>query len=186
MSKVKDLTNMVFGRLSALRCVGLNKHRQAIWLCRCSCDGKEIEVVSGNLVQGLSQSCGCVMVEKRAAQQGENAWAFKHGQSKGPSYNSWHAMVYRCEDSKSKDWSNYGGANPPVLVCDRWLNSFEAFLEDIGERPEGTSLSRYLDTGDYKPGNVEWALDADQKAEAKGKKAMFALRTYHQSQLVAA
>jgi hypothetical protein len=79
-------------------------------------------------------------------------------------------MVERCTNPKAEHFKNYGGAG--ITVCDRWLNSFEAFLEDLGERPAGTTLSRFLDTGNYEPGKVEWGTKATQVAEQKKKRQL--------------
>lgn len=111
---------------------------------------------------------------------------FTHGLSRSSSHRSWIAMIQRCTNPNGPSWKHYGGANPPVQVCDHWLNSFEAFFEDTGVRPPRTSLGRFLDSGDYKPGNCEWQTDAEQKAEQRGKRAMLALRKYHNSLKVAA
>jgi hypothetical protein len=72
-----------------------------------------------------------------------------------------------------------------VKVCDRWLDKehgFDNFLTDMGERPPKHSLSRFLDTGNYEPGNVEWATAAQQHAEAKGKLGMTALHNFHEQE----
>jgi hypothetical protein len=81
-------------------------------------------------------------------------------------------MIQRCTNPKVKRWSHYGGAPVPVLCCDRWLNSFEAFLADLGERPDGTTLGRFSDIGNYEPGNCSWQSDREQKAEQKVKRQL--------------
>jgi hypothetical protein len=73
----------------------------------------------------------------------------------------------------SNRFAAYGGANPPVRVCDRWL-SFEAFYEDMGERPEGTTLGRFGDSGDYEPGNCAWQTNQEQGTEQAKKRAAVA------------
>jgi hypothetical protein len=84
-------------------------------------------------------------------------------------YSSWQAMKARCSNPNDKYWNNYGGANPPVTVCPRWRNSFENFLEDLGVKPDNTTLSRFGDIGNYEPGNVSWATPAEQAKEARKK-----------------
>jgi hypothetical protein len=66
-------------------------------------------------------------------------------------------MIQRCMNPNASGYENYGGRG--IKVCDRWLNSFEAFREDMADRPsEDHSLDRYPNNdGNYEPGNVRWA-----------------------------
>jgi hypothetical protein len=192
MSVIKDRTGQVFGRLTAVRCIGCNQ-RGAVWLCRCACDGKEIEVVSSDLQSGHALSCGCWRRENLAIRHQDPNFKpnVKHGYvvgGKSRVYQSWSNMMSRCTNPNYTQWNDYGGAKPPVLVCERWHgeHGFENFLADMGERPEGTSLSRYLDSGNYEPGNVEWGTAKQQAAERRGKHAMFALHLYRQLEFLAA
>lgn len=85
-----------------------------------------------------------------------------HGKSKTKEYISWVEMRKRCRNPKVIRYPLYGGAG--VTVCDRWYDSFELFLEDMGLMPEGkTSLDRYPNkNGNYEPGNCRWADDYEQ------------------------
>jgi hypothetical protein len=85
-----------------------------------------------------------------------------HGLSNTPEYNSWHSMKQRCINPDNKDYDNYGGRG--IKVCDRWLNSFENFLIDMGPKPsENHSLDRYPDTnGHYEFNNCRWATSIEQ------------------------
>ncbi len=81
-------------------------------------------------------------------------------------------MIQRCTNPNISRWSHYGGANPPVKVCDRWLD-FQNFLADMGERPEGKySLGRFGDVGNYEPDNCEWETPKQQATEQKVKKQL--------------
>jgi len=107
---------------------------------------------------------------------------YKHGGRKqhGSTYSVWAGLIWRTKPNVWKHPS-YDG----VSVDDRW-KTFTGFLGDMGERPSlRHSLSRYLDSGDYEPGNVEWAVFADQMAERRGKSAMQRLHVYNLEQRAA-
>lgn len=79
------------------------------------------------------------------------------------------SMIQRCTNPNAPRFERYGGANPPVGVCDRWM-VFGNFLADMGQRPEGTTLGRFGDTGDYEPGNCAWQTPKEQAAEQRTKR----------------
>lgn len=90
---------------------------------------------------------------------------------RSPTYNSWRSMRERCYLKSNASYSRYGAKG--VTVCDRWKNSFECFLADMGERPEGHVLSRHNDEGNYEPGNVAWKtleVNSSEKKPALGSK----------------
>ena len=55
-------------------------------------------------------------------------------------------------------------------MCERWRNDFPAFLADVGERPDGCSIDRIDNDGDYEPGNVRWATRAEQQHNTRAAK----------------
>lgn len=79
-----------------------------------------------------------------------------------PEYQALVSLIARCEDQKNKRYKDYGGRG--VTVCERWRNSPQAFLADVGQRPSPKhSLDRYPNVnGNYEPGNVRWATSKEQ------------------------
>lgn len=75
-------------------------------------------------------------------------------------YTVWQNMKARCYNPRSPSWQYYGGRG--IQVCDRWRNSFANFVTDMGEKPDGRSLDRIDNDGNYEPGNCRWATPAEQ------------------------
>lgn len=166
----EDLSGRVFGRLRVVSLFKKERPGYIKWHCVCSCGGSAI-VSSSHLKSGHTKSCGCVASETTRTMNRIAKATHGHTRlrSASPEYVSWRAMMQRCYYPKNISYKNYGGANPPVIVCDRW-RSFENFLADMGPRPEGTSLGRFVDFGDYKPGNCYWATDEQQALDKKNKR----------------
>lgn len=168
-----DLTGRRFGRLLVLgegESVRDSEGSLRLrWQCRCDC-GNTVSANGKLLVNGHTQSCGCLFAELRS--QGNTT----HGMAGTPTYRTWQHMIERCTDPKDRGFANYGGRG--ITVCDRWLESFENFLADMGEKPPGLSIERSKNDEGYEPGNCKWATAAEQSRNKRTNRPLtFAGRT---------
>ena len=122
-------------------------------LCQCEC-GATKEVIIKNLKSGQSKSCGCVG-RKKTSERNQ-----KHGLRFTRTWRIWQAMKNRCYNKNVPQYHNYGGRG--ISVCDAWRNDFMSFYNDVGEAPEGKSIDRIDNDGNYEPGNVRWSTAKEQ------------------------
>jgi len=84
----------------------------------------------------------------------------RHGMSNSPEYFTWKNMKARCYNPKNKYFYRYGTRN--IVVCDRWKNSFNNFLEDMGEKPfPKAEIDRINNDEGYEPNNCHWVTSAE-------------------------
>ena len=86
----------------------------------------------------------------------------RRGVNNHPLYAAWSGMVNRCTNPNNTSYHLYGGRG--IAVCDRWVESFENFLADMGPRPSPRhSIDRFPDNdGNYEPANCRWATPKQQ------------------------
>jgi hypothetical protein len=146
------------GRLTLIEKAGRTKQSRLLWKCKCEC-GTEKVVRDNHLKDGSTSSCGCTRnIEHGHARCGNYS----------PTYYTWKTMRERCSNSNHVHFKYYGGKG--VKVCDRW-NDFENFLADMGARPEGRSLNRINNDGDYEKSNCRWATRKEQANNTRRKAA---------------
>lgn len=90
-----------------------------------------------------------------------------HGMVGTPTYNSWVGMKTRCLCKTYKRFADYGGRG--ITVCRRWLK-FENFFADMGLRPEGKTLNRKNNNGNYTPINCTWSSQTEQSRNTRTNK----------------
>jgi hypothetical protein len=158
---LKNLRGQRFGALVAESYIPGSKTSHASWLCRCDC-GKQNKVSTNQLLAGRSKSCGCLVganISKARTAHGHTAG----GNSR--TYRIWANMITRCHNPKAQNWAHYGGRG--IAVCNRWRDSFSAFLADMGPAPERLTLDRINSDGPYEPGNCRWASMYEQAANKR-------------------
>ena len=158
-----DLHGRQFGRLVV---VGLAGHRKGMtdWLAICSC-GAEVTIRGSSLTSGNTTSCGCL---KRELRRTHGHTTVDAGRST-PEYRAWSSMKGRCLNRRNANYPRYGGRG--ITVCDRWRDSFDAFMADMGVRPSRVqSIERKDNALGYSPGNCCWATVTDQTRNRRSRK----------------
>lgn len=164
MSKKLDLVGKKYGRLLVISESPHSKNQPTRWLCKCDC-GNETVVFGVNIKRGLTQSCGCFNKERiRSIFTTHGATA---GGRETPEYKAWCHIKDRCYNEKNKQFKDWGGRG--IKMCDRWKDSFDNFLSDMGLKPSKKhSIDRFPNNdGDYEPSNCRWGTSKEQNGSRR-------------------
>jgi len=159
MRKIEIKIGDKFNKLTFQKEISRNRfnNRQGVFICDC---GKTTIAVISKVNSGERKSCGCIHRMGAKIIHGDTV------NKMSIEYSVWARMKDRCLRIKSKSYKNYGGRG--IKVCDRWINSFENFLADMGRKPTlKHSIERIDNNGNYEPFNCKWAVSYDQQRNTR-------------------
>ena len=143
-----------------LKDITLGSGRRALFKCHC---GNEFTTRLNSIKNNVTKGCGC-----------NRGIPPKHGLTNHPLYRKWDSIKQRCFNKNNKAYKNYGGRG--ITMYKLWINDPVLFIEDIkklGEKPEGFTLDRINNDGNYEPNNLRWAdwkTQLNNKRQRKSKK----------------
>jgi hypothetical protein len=169
----KNLAGMRFGRLLVLSESGRTRNAKITWKCLCDC-GNETVAIGADMTCGKQVSCGC---QRNEASSMNGKKLRIHGLSFTRIASTRKGMIQRCLNPRNKDYRKYGGRG--IRVCVAIRNSPATILELLGEKPEGMSVDRKNNDGNYSCGNcsecasnnwsmnIRWATPTQQSRNSR-------------------
>lgn len=150
-SKFVDRTGVKIGNLTAIGPFDIAKNGHTRWLCWCDLCSSIKPICWPNVVS--QKSCGCQQNPPIHGHTVAGKWSRE--------YTAYNSMMKRCFNPNRNEYDSYGGRG--ITVCNEWASSFSQFLADMGNCPDGLTLDRINNDGNYEPSNCRWTDDSTQR-----------------------
>jgi len=168
MSKLDLSERIVKNRLKQIgQSFRTHRKRSRSAVFQCECGNKKVIVCDG-VKNGHTTSCGCFQRELNVARS--TTHGHKSRMTPSSEYLSWTNLKKRCLDSSNTAYPDYGGRG--ITVCDRWKNSFQAFLDDMGTKLPGMEIDRINNDGNYEKSNCKWSTRTEQARNKRDNRNM--------------
>lgn len=148
---MKNIIGEKYNRLLVIGKSDKTKKGEYKYVCLCDCGNIVRTPTAYNLKKGITKSCGCLQKENAK----NNPWHKYKNYKLKSEYNTWTTMKRRCYNKDDNGYKYYGAKG--IKVCDKWLESFDSFVDDMGPKPfKGAQLDRIDGDGNYEPNNCRW------------------------------
>lgn len=159
---MKDRIGEKYGRLTVIsfdKRIGENRAYRYYWNCICKC-GNTKSISTSNLLNNHTLSCGCFKSEQVSKAKTTHG-KMSNSRKSLNEFNSWKNMISRCTEPQNNRYYMYGAKG--IIICDRWLENFQNFLEDMGNKPgKEYSIDRIDGTQGYFKENCRWSTSKEQ------------------------